>query len=158
MFRTREIYQRRSMIVCMAFLANLVKRACPSGDPHARYGGKISLPEIRRFVVRRDWNFASTDHASRGYLFPSILRVRDSQGETRVTGEIHPTIPSPTFVKRSNDSWLIWNRFMESDWIAVARKMAEAARVKVAADRRQLQELLEQRDNRPHEQVSPFTQ
>jgi hypothetical protein len=44
---------------------------------------------------------------------------------------------------------------MEVDWIAVAKKMAEAARVKVVEDRRRLQELREQHAKRQLEQVSP---
>jgi hypothetical protein len=47
---------------------------------------------------------------------------------------------------------------MNVDWFAVAKKMAEAARVKVAEDRRQLQELLDQRAKREVDQVSSSLQ
>jgi hypothetical protein len=47
---------------------------------------------------------------------------------------------------------------MDVDWIAVAKKMAEAARVKVAEDRLHLQELREQNAKRRLEQVSASPQ
>jgi hypothetical protein len=47
---------------------------------------------------------------------------------------------------------------MDVDWIVVAQKMAEAARVKVAEDRRHLQELREQYAKRQLEQVSTPSQ
>jgi hypothetical protein len=43
---------------------------------------------------------------------------------------------------------------MNVDWFAVAKKMAEAARVKVAEDRRQLRDLLDRRAMRKIDQVS----
>ena len=47
---------------------------------------------------------------------------------------------------------------MNVDWFAVANKMAKAARIKVAEDRRQLQELLDQRAKREVDQVSSSSQ
>jgi hypothetical protein len=47
---------------------------------------------------------------------------------------------------------------MNVDWFAVAQKMAEAARVKVAEDRRQLQEILDQRAKRKIDQVPSSSQ
>jgi hypothetical protein len=47
---------------------------------------------------------------------------------------------------------------MNVDWFAVAKKMAQAARVKVAEDRRQLQDLLDRRAERQTDQVSSSSQ